>query len=107
MEPNYPMYSAFHTTLRNIGLFTSISLAVLAGSRYYIDKKNYNMNRYFLLLLSLIFIIYSITINIFLLYDLKYYFHSKDIFNKWILLIKFILFFNIIFLIYIFYLFMK
>ena len=30
----------FHTTLRNIGLFTSISLALLGYSRYYRDKGN-------------------------------------------------------------------
>ena len=107
MKPNYQMYNAFHTTLRNIGLFTSISIAILVGSRYYIDKKNYKINRYFLLLLSLIFLVYSIFINIFLLYDIYYYFDNHDFIKKWILLTKFILFFNITFLIYISYLFIK
>jgi hypothetical protein len=102
MEPNYSMYSAYHTTLRNIGLFTSVSLAVLSGSRNY---DNNNIERYLLLLFSLIFLILSISINIFLLYDLKYYFHLKNELKKWILLSQFTLFFNILFFIYIFHLF--
>ena len=40
----------FHTTLRNIGLFTSISLALLGYSRYYREKGNKIYNIAFVLI---------------------------------------------------------
>ena len=64
---NYELYDTYHTVLRNIGLYTSISIAILAGSRFYLNKKDYIINQLFLLTLSLIFLIYSMIINIFMI----------------------------------------
>ena len=51
----------FHTTLRNVGLYTSISLAMLGYSRFYRGKdKIYNISFIFI---SLLFLIFSIRIN--------------------------------------------
>tara|TARA_B100000941_G_C28459662_1_gene529986 strand:- start:963 stop:1322 length:360 start_codon:yes stop_codon:yes gene_type:complete len=47
----------FHTTLRNIGLFTSVSLALLGYSRYYREKGNKLYNVAFVLISTFCLII--------------------------------------------------
>ena len=44
------LYNTYHTVLRNIGLYTSISLAILGSSRFYINKNIYKLNHIFLIL---------------------------------------------------------
>ena len=63
------LYNTYHTVLRNIGLYTSISLAILGSSRFYINKNIYKLNHIFLILLSLVFLTYSIFINLFVILD--------------------------------------
>ena len=99
-EDELHLYNTYHTILRNIGLYTSISLAILGSSRFYINKNIYKLNHIFLILLSLIFLIYSIFINIFVIYDLKINFKNNNLFKKWLYLLKGILIFNIFYLIY-------
>ena len=103
LQQNMQIYNLFQTTFRNIGLFTSISLAVLAGSRYFRDKNEFVKNEIFLLSLSLIFIVFSLFINSFLIYDLQIFYKNKvyDKLLKWIYLCYFVLLFNIIFTLYI------
>lgn len=56
---NFPMY--FHSSLRNIGLFTSFTFGSLACSRYYRDKSYfYNI---ILILISLIFLSLAFFMN--------------------------------------------
>jgi len=77
------------TTIRNIGLFTSISLALLGVSRFYRTKiKIYDIGY---LILSLSFIISSLIIAYYLIQDLE--FSKKKIddgerVDKWIVFVK-------------------
>jgi len=94
------IYNTYHTVLRNIGLYTSISLAILGSSRFYINKNIFKLNHIFLILLSLIFLTYSIFINLFVILDLSVNLKDKKIFNKWLYLLKGILLFNILYFLY-------
>lgn len=54
----------FHTTIRNIGLYTSISIAMLGYSRFYRGKnKMYNISFIFI---SLLFLSFSLILNYYL-----------------------------------------
>ena len=55
---NSNIHTIFHTTLRNIALFISVSLSILGYSRYYRDKKNniYNISFIFI---NIIFLLVS------------------------------------------------
>lgn len=100
---NYQLYTVYHTILRNIGLYTSIGLAILGSSRYYIGKNKQILNHIFLILLSSIFILYSVIINIFATNDLKTQLQDNPILIKWIHLFKGILIFDVLLLLYIIY----
>ena len=104
-EDTIKIYTLFQTTFRNIGLFTSIGLAILAGSRFFRDKIEFIKNEIFLLALSFIFIFLSILINSFLIFDLENYYKKKinKIIKKWIYLCYIVLFFNLLLLFYIFF----
>ena len=58
----------YQTTLRNIGLFTSISLALLGISRFYRSKKLHIYNIGYILT-SIVFTIMTIILDIYLIYD--------------------------------------
>lgn len=60
----------FHTTIRNMGLFTSISLGLLGYSRFYRSKNNQMYNIAFIVF-SLIFLACSINIGRYLLLDVQ------------------------------------
>tara|TARA_Y100000768_G_C23902033_1_gene645622 strand:+ start:813 stop:1172 length:360 start_codon:yes stop_codon:yes gene_type:complete len=74
----------FQTTLRNVGLTTTISFASLAYSRFYRGKSLLYSTG--LVLISLLLIMISFTINLFLLNTMKEYQNLKDFKNtqKWI-----------------------
>lgn len=85
----------YQTTIRNVGLFTTISLALLGFSRYYRKKdKIYNI---FGLLLSASFNILSMIILKYLLYDHAIYIKDlnvnkeSDIIIKWYIIPKILL----------------
>ncbi len=61
------IHTIFHTTLRNIGLFISISLSILGYSRYYRDKKNSIYNISFILI-NILFLLISFYMT-FILYN--------------------------------------
>ena len=64
---NSNIHMIFHTTLRNIALFISVSLSILGYSQYYRDKKNniYNISFIFI---NIIFLLVSFYLT-FILYN--------------------------------------
>ena len=101
-EKDLMMY--YHTSLRNIGLYTSLSFAALGYSRFYRGNDNYIYN-ISLILASLAFLSISLYINFYLIIDFERYqknVNSKDI-EKWILVPKILFGFNLIILILGFY----
>jgi hypothetical protein len=97
MKDEQSLLMFYHTTIRNVGLYTSISFAALGYSRFYRGKnKLYNVG---LILFSLAFLIVSLVLDYFLILDINYYKkkHSldKNIIDKWMLLTNIILIFNI------------
>jgi len=80
----------YHTSLRNIGLYTSLSLATLAASRFHRDKSF--MLNISLIVVSIVFNLISATIGFYMLSDIKHMRKNqeeqgkKSIINKWTLL---------------------
>ena len=77
----------YQTTLRNVGLFTSISLALLVCSRYYRAKRNRLYNVAFILI-SMASLMVSITILRHMLSDHREMFqylndNEKGVLAKW------------------------
>lgn len=71
METQKDLHMWFHTSLRNVGLFTSISFGALAYSRVYREKRAfYNL---FLILASIIFMMVSLMINWYLIKNYEAY----------------------------------
>lgn len=60
----------YHTTLRNVGLYTSVSLALLGYSRFYRGKGNSLYNISFIII-SMIFLMFALVIVRNLLADHK------------------------------------
>ena len=95
-DKNIRMY--YQTSLRNIGLYTSISLALLGYSRVYRDKNNlYNL---IILFAAIIINLVALLINLYLTRDLKSYLRrmkktDENEFQQWLNLLKMILFVNI------------
>ena len=86
----------YQTTIRNVGLYTSISLAFLGYSRYYRGKnKLYNVGP---LIISMFFNFFSILFLLFLLEDHKVYNENiKDdpyynLLDKWYIIPQTLLF---------------
>ena len=84
MDSEKSLLMYYHTALRNVGLFTSISFVLLASSRFYRGKnKIYNI---LFILLSLLVLLSSITICKYLIDDIKNMKHDLDqvkYVNKW------------------------
>lgn len=95
-DKNIRMY--YQTSLRNIGLYTSISLALLGYSRVHRDKNNlYNL---IILFAAIIINLVALLINLYLTRDLKSYLRrmkktDENEFQQWLNLLKMILFVNI------------
>jgi hypothetical protein len=85
----------YHTSLRNIGLYTSIAFAALIFSRYW-RSKHIGLNL-LLILITIIFISLSICIGTFLLQDLEEIQENEYIgkLEKWLLLPKIMVYTNI------------
>ena len=84
MDSEKAILMYYHTALRNVGLYTSISFALLASSRFYRGKnKMYNI---LFLLLSLSILLCSVTLCKYLIDDLKNMKQNLDeikYLNKW------------------------
>jgi phosphotransferase system glucose/maltose/N-acetylglucosamine-specific IIC component len=81
----------YQTTLRNVGLYTSISFGALGYSRYYRDKSY--MHNVGMILIGLIFNIIAFTINYFLIGDMDKMIHvysesheDISVLEKWVIL---------------------
>jgi predicted Co/Zn/Cd cation transporter (cation efflux family) len=94
----------FHTNLRNIGLFTSISLAILGASRFYRGKGMIMYNVGYILI-SLVFTVMSLMMANYLMED-----HEKlikkmkkedtELLDKWYMLPKMLLVTNSVILVF-------
>ena len=95
METKKDLLMYFQTSLRNVGLYTSLSFAALGYSRFYRDKDAlYNI---YLIIFSIVFMILSLTICINLISDIDKFqkiLKSSSI-KKWIYIPKTIIVFNI------------
>lgn len=78
------MLMFYHTALRNVGLYTSVSFATLGYSRVY-RHQNYFYNN-ILIMVSLIFVFIAFSINYILLNELYDYSSKNDdsALDKWI-----------------------
>lgn len=96
MDSEKAILMYYHTALRNVGLYTSISFALLASSRFYRGKnKMYNI---LFLLLSLSILLCSVTLCKYLIDDLKNMKQNLDeikYLNKWETIPKVIYYVNI------------
>ena len=94
METKKDLMMYFQTSIRNVGLYTSISFAALGYSRFYREKNAfYNI---YLIIFSIIFTVISIIMCSYLIQDVEKFqenLQSQDI-KKWIQLPKIIIFFN-------------
>ena len=95
MENEKDILMMYHTTLRNVGLFTSVSFAALGYSRFYRGKNR--MYNVFLILASLIFMFSSLTLNWFLIQDYEHLLKKIDtqIADKWIFIPRIVFTFNL------------
>ena len=100
----------YQTTLRNVGLYTSISFGALGYSRYYRGKSSlYNIS---LLAISILFLVIAGTINYYLIFDMNSLLQAYDdeslseyltkwsIIPKGVIVIQFILLFLAIYTLY-------
>ena len=90
MKTEKDLIMMYNTEIRNVGLFTSISLATLAYSRAYRGKGFYRNIAG--ILMSTAFIILALFINRYLTLDLEFYLKDIDseILPKWLNLLPFI-----------------
>jgi hypothetical protein len=96
METEKDILMFYQTSLRNVGLYTSISFALLASSRFY-RGKNKMINILFILL-SLSILLCSVTMCKYLIDDLKNMKQNLDeikYLNKWETIPKVIYYVNI------------
>jgi hypothetical protein len=95
METEKDIIMMYHTSLRNVGLFTSVSFAALGHSRFYRGKNRiYNV---FLILASLIFMFCSLMMNWYLIQDYGQLLGNIDtqIADKWLFIPKITFTFNL------------
>ena len=95
METKKDLMMYYQTSLRNVGLYTSLSFGALGYSRFYRQKDAiYNV---FMIIFSIVFTIISLTISINLLSDINKFqkkLKSTEI-KKWLYLPKTIMVFNV------------
>ena len=95
----------YHTALRNIGLYTSLSFALLGISRFYRKKKNLFSYNVGFIILSIVFILIAIYIADNLINDLTTLLiqlegSEKSILPKWLLIPKTIFYMDIVILLF-------
>ena len=96
METEKDLLMFYQTALRNVGLFTSVSLALLGYSRFYRGKnKIYNLA---FIILSLAILICAIIISKYLIQDLEKMSKKVDTtyLEKWVALPKYIMVINVL-----------
>lgn len=98
MKSEKELIMMYHTEIRNIGLYTSISLAALAYSRSYRDKGFFrNIGGIFM---SIAILLIALTINYYLYKDIEYFMKDieTNIMLKWIKLLPLIAFIQLLIL---------
>ena len=96
METEKDLLMFYQTSLRNVGLYTSVSLALLGYSRFYRGKnKVYNIA---FILLSLAILLCAIIISKYLIADLEAMSQKINTvyLEKWLALPKYILFVDLL-----------
>ena len=90
MKTEKDIIMMYHTTIRNIGLYTSISLAALAYSRAYRGKGF--LRNIAGIIISICIISIAISINYYLYKDIQHFSEKIDItvIDKWTTLLPFI-----------------
>ena len=94
METEKDLLMYFHSSFRNIGLFTTVSFAAMGYSRYHRSKHAiYNI---YLILASIFFMMGSIYIGYYLIEDINTFQtdNTRDIMKKWIILSKWTIIMN-------------
>lgn len=97
MESEHSILMYYHTALRNVGMFTTVSFAALGYSRVYRGKIHiYNI---YLIFASIIFMIVSLTLNWYLIQDYEYFLQNLKsppiIASKWSFIPRIVFVFNI------------
>lgn len=96
MDKSVSVLNYYHTALRNMGLYTSIALAALVYSRFHRGK--IFMINVIMIVISIIFILLSVTIGIFLLQDLEMISNNDKtilpMIEKWLLLPNIVIYTN-------------
>lgn len=96
MDKSISVLNYYHTALRNMGLYTSVALAALVYSRFH-RGKNFTIN-VIMIVISIIFILLSVTIGILLLQDLEMISNNDKtilpMIEKWLLLPNVIIYTN-------------
>jgi hypothetical protein len=96
MDKSISVLNYYHTALRNMGLYTSVALAALVYSRFH-RGKNFTIN-VIMIVISIIFILLSVTIGILLLQDLEMISNNDKtilpMIEKWLLLPNVIIYIN-------------
>ena len=95
MVKEHAIMMYYHTALRNVGLFTTLSFGSLGYSRFYRGKLDiYNL---YLIVMSIVFILVSLTINWFLIIDYEIMVEQTDtvIADKWAFVPRLIFVFNL------------
>lgn len=95
MENEKDLIMMYHSALRNVGVFTTLSFGALAHSRVYRGLNDfYNI---LLKLLCVIFVFCSLTINWYLIKDYDYLVKKTDttIADKWAFIPRVIFVFNL------------
>jgi hypothetical protein len=102
----YQLLNYFQTSIRNVGLYTSLSFAALAASRYYKDSNNrFRRNGFISLGLFYIFITLVILKNLILHYGNHTNEHQLIKLEPWYIIPYMLCMTNIVMLIYGLYLF--
>jgi len=94
METEKDLLMYFHSSIRNIGLFTTLSFAAMGYSRYHRSKNAiYNIS---LILVSIFFMIGSMYVGLGLIEDINTFQtdNTRDVMKKWIILSKGIIIVN-------------
>ncbi len=94
-EREFLMY--YHTTIRNVGLYTSVALAALVGSRAFLKKQNKKIYGMLILLLSFSFIVMALQMAYLLNNDINLavsQLNSEDL-KSWTLIPRVVFFVNI------------
>ena len=86
LDKSLKILSYYHSALRNIGLYTSLSFAALVYSRYH-RNKNFTIN-ILMIFISIFFTLLSLYITFFLRKDLETIHENEGLeaLKKWLLL---------------------